>query len=459
MAKRAPSSRPEAPSPETPQRQATGLARELDWLQAIIQHRFNPATAQDALPPPPPLKAGDGPYAAVCATLGLVAEERLILILALTPQVAPEQLDPFLLRNQATGRPFTEFGGLTGQVHAGFLPTAETALFLLAGRELELRLHHRRLLAPDGRLAASGLIELDLLRQGDEPPLSAALRPGAAWLERLLSGDGTEPRPTPGFPATPVTTALSWEDLVLDPKTLRQIGTIQAWLRHAPRLMKDPALARRLKPGYRCLFHGPPGTGKTLTACLLGKMNGRPVYRVDLSRVVSKWIGETEKNLASLFDQAQHRDWILFFDEAESLFSKRTETRSSNDRSANQQVAYLLQRLEDFPGLAILATNHRSHMDEAFDRRFQSSILFPTPDADARQRLWQDSLRNDFFRLAEDVDLVRLAADHVLTGGAITNVLRHVCLVAAERPEPVVTSADLSRAIREELQKEGRYAA
>ena len=117
-----------------------------------------------------------------------------------------------------------------------------------------------------------------------------------------------------------------------------------------------------LKAGYRTLFYGPPGTGKTLCATLIGKKNGMDVYRIDLSMIVSKYIGETEKNLANVFDQAENRNWILFFDEADALFGKRTSTNTSNDRHSNQEIAYLLQRIEDFPGTVVLATNLKSKL-------------------------------------------------------------------------------------------------
>ncbi|HYD32431.1 MAG TPA: ATP-binding protein [Azospirillaceae bacterium] len=429
---------------------------ELAWLQEVIEARFATGAPDGDPASPPPLDGSDGPYADALRTLHFGPAERLVLILALAPHLAPDLLDPFLLRNEATGARFSEFGGLTGQAHAGFLPTAETAMFLLAGRDLARRLAYRRLFAPDQRLVTHGVLTLDL-RHPDEPPLSAALRPTAVWLETLLSGEEDDPPPGPDFPAQRVTTTLDWDDLVLDTKTLRQVGMIQSWLRHSHTLLHEWNLARRLKPGYRCLFHGPPGTGKTLTACLLGKVHGLPVYRVDLSRIVSKWIGETEKNLGALFDQAQHRKWVLFFDEAESLFGKRTESRSANDRAANQQISYLLQRLEDYSGLAILATNHQSHMDEAFSRRFQSSILFAMPDAEARLRLWRDTFRNEAFSLASDVDFARLAADHEMAGGAIVNVLRHACLLAVERRPPVIRANDLIQGIRAEMQKEGHY--
>ena len=180
------------------------------------------------------------------------------------------------------------------------------------------------------------------------------------------------------------------------------------------------------------------------------------MYRIDLSKVVSKYIGETEKNLAGLFDRAQHHQWILFFDEADSLFGKRTESRTSNDRYANQQVSYLLQRIEDFPGIVILATNARSFLDEAFSRRFQSIVHFSMPAPEQRRRLWEDNFKDKPYRLAADVDLARLALDYELSGGSIVNVLRFACLKAIVREPQEIGPQDLFEGIRKELHKEGR---
>jgi AAA+ superfamily predicted ATPase len=444
------------------QRRADGvIGRELVWFEQVLAHRF--AGYRDGgggraagLPAPPPIARAKGPYARLLRDLALDSGERLALILALAPHLAPEMLDPFLLQNQAIGRRFSEFGGITGQAHAGFLPTVETALFLIAGADMQERIRARELFAPQHRLVAGTVLVIDH-RHPDEPPASAPLRLSREYLEKLLTGEDYVFPPGEGFPAERIVTPLEWDDLVLDPATRKQIDMISAWIRHSDTLMQDWGLGGRLKPGYRCLFHGGPGTGKTLTASLLGKHHSLPVYRVDLSRVVSKWIGETEKNLAGLFDQAQHRDWILFFDEAEALFGRRTDANSANDRAANQQIAYLLQRLEEFPGLVILSTNLRSHMDEAFARRFQSAILFPMPDVPSRLRLWRDMFETGRFALAGDIDFPALAAEHELAGGAILNVLRHACLLAVVRPRPVVEAADIMSGIREELRKDGRY--
>jgi SpoVK/Ycf46/Vps4 family AAA+-type ATPase len=190
---------------------------------------------------------------------------------------------------------------------------------------------------------------------------------------------------------------------------------------------------------------------------LVGQAAQADVYRIDWSMIVSKYIGETEKNLANVFDQAAHRQWILFFDEADALFGKRTATTNSNDRYANQEVSYLLQRVEDFPGNVILATNLKGNIDEAFARRFQSLVHFPMPDAEQRARLWQGMLRAPA-RMAPDVDLARLAEAHELSGGAIANVARHAAITALSAGRDAITAADLQQGVVKELRKEGRTA-
>ncbi len=173
-----------------------------------------------------------------------------------------------------------------------------------------------------------------------------------------------------------LSTEQSWNDLVLDKETLKQVEEIKTWLKDSSSAKPDSSLKKKPKAGYRTLFYGPPGTGKTSTAALIGRELNKPVYKVDLSMVVSKYIGETEKNLELLFARAEDKDWILFFDEADALFGKRTEVKDSHDRYANQEVSYLLQRMEDYNGLVILATNMKSNIDKAFTRRFNSILRF-----------------------------------------------------------------------------------
>ena len=169
---------------------------------------------------------------------------------------------------------------------------------------------------------------------------------------------------------------MNWDDLIVDEFTAQQLDELRIWLQHGQTLYEGWGMSTKLKPGYKALFHGPSGTGKTLTAALLGKLFNLDVYRVDLSMVISKYIGDTEKNLEKVFKKAENKNWILFFDEADSLFGKRTSISDSHDKYANQEISYLLQRLEDYRGLVILASNMRNNVDEAFTRRLQAVILF-----------------------------------------------------------------------------------
>ncbi len=170
--------------------------------------------------------------------------------------------------------------------------------------------------------------------------------------------------------AEPISTTSDWEDLVLDAQARRAVEDIVSWQQNRRQL--EHGTAR----GLAVLFCGPAGSGMAAAAGLIAGACGRPAWRVDLAALVCKYAGETEKNLARILDHATSEDWILFFDGADALFGKRGEAGDANDRAANQQVAYLLQRIEDFPGVVILTTKLRSHLDEAFARRFQSVIRF-----------------------------------------------------------------------------------
>lgn len=449
-------------NPAQLQKNADCIDHELAWFNTVLEHRIKLHFEGDQTPadllessPPLDLRHSDAPYAEIVHQFNLQPADRLVLSLSLIPHLKPHLLDTFFIRNQNLDRGYTEFGGLTGNSHGGFLPTCETAMFLLAGDHLPLRLRYDGIFKPEHILFAQGILILD--RQHiHEPPLSAALHLSPEFREQIITGQSYTPPFSAAFPAQHITTELEWDDLVLNPSTRQEIDTILTWVQNKDILMNQWQLKQRIKPGFRSLFFGPPGTGKTMTACLLGKKAGLSVFRIDLSKVISKYIGETEKNLARLFDRAHHQDWILFFDEADSLFGKRIETQTSNDRAANQEISYLLQRIEDYEGLAILATNLRSNLDDAFARRFQSMIRFSMPTAEQRLQLWQDNFMNKPFTIAKDVDFETLANEHELTGGSIINVLHYACLQAVGRQPQKIYEDDLRNGIRRELKKEGR---
>jgi len=377
-------------------------------------------------------------------------DERIVILLALMPHTRPQSLDIFFAQNKRFDRPYTEFGGWKGLSHGGFLPTGETASFLLAGEDMERKKAVIRLFQQEHWFYTQNILRLAGAGEG-EPFLSGQLQASEAFLSRVLLDRTYKPDYAIGFPAKRIATALQWEELILDSNTLDALEEINTWIKHQHTIMEDWELKRILKPGYRALFYGPPGTGKTLAATLLGKKNGMDVYRVDLSMIVSKYIGETEKNLAKVFDLAENRNWMLFFDEADALFGKRTSTNTSNDRHANQEIAYLLQRIEDFSGTVVLATNLRSNIDEAFARRFQSTIYFPMPDGTLRAALWRNMLPAQW--LGTDAEnLIALAAEMELSGGSIVNAVRRCAITLVQSGKQQLDAATLQKIIRYETE-------
>jgi SpoVK/Ycf46/Vps4 family AAA+-type ATPase len=208
--------------------------------------------------------------------------------------------------------------------------------------------------------------------------------------------------------------------------------------------------------GVTALLQGGPGTGKTMVAGVIAKALGFDLYRVDLSQIASKWLGETEKNLAAVFDAAEEGECVLLFDEADSLFGKRTEVKSSNDRYANLEVNYLLQRLDSFSGIAILTTNFGASIDPAFRRRLSLHLQFPLPDEDLRERLWRVHLPSTA-PVAGDLGLAALAAEFQLSGGNIRNAAVRAAYLAAASGTPI-TAAHLRRAVDLEYRDRGKLA-
>lgn len=445
-------------APQQSQANAATLQREITWfckvLEARFAHYFGEPGTTFGFDAPPDLAHDPSQYAALVSEYDMNGDERLVIMLALMPHLRPQALDLFFTQNKLQGQRFTEFGGWKGKIHEGFLPTCETAAFMLAGDDLARRFEVASLFEESHFFARRRLLRLEHQSQG-EPQFGAMLMVMPDFLQRVTTGTRQKPDYHSTFPAKLITTRLSWEDLVLAPEVRYEVESLQVWLRQSSSLLREWGLDKSVKPGYRCLFYGPPGTGKTLTATLIGASAGVDVYRIDLSMVVSKYIGETEKNLANVFDQAQDKNWVLFFDEADALFGKRTEGSTSNDRHANQEISYLLQRVEDFPGVVILASNLKGNIDQAFARRFQSAIYFGIPDAGQRLTLWR-AVFQDAARYGPDVDLKILAETHELSGAAITNVIRYAAICASRRASSAVSHADLVHGIRKEMIKEGR---
>ena len=438
--------------------ESLSIVAEFEWMESLIHFRIRELCEDellDGLPKVPELVAGVHPYFDELIEKKVTMIERIALALAFIAQSAPQYLDYLYTKNKYTDQLFSEFG-LQHPGHNGLVPTWKTAFFLYSGNEtrehFEL-IHHIR---TDARLYLERMLVMHTENGGNA--FHTQLRLSKELLHAWSYPAKYPMKADPDFPADEISSPLEWSDLFINDHTRTALHELRLWLRHEKDMRKHPKMGKHLNLGMRVLFFGPSGTGKTLTASLLGKEFNMPVYRVDLSQMVSKWIGETEKNLARVFDIAERKKWMLFFDEADSLFSKRGAVNSSNDRHANQQVSYLLQRVENYDGTIIMATNLKDNIDEAFARRFQLIVEFPMPDAATRLAMWTQILA-DTFPLSADVNLTLIARDFELTGGAMKNIFRSLMLRIYDRPESerTITSNDLHVVIQQELIKTGMY--
>jgi len=435
------------------------ISGEMTWLSGKITDRFM-AMGGDAPPgnngPDNTIRATEKTVQSLVLPGGLVLNEaeRCIHALALIPHVAPNFLDNLFSANLERAGDFPQLGGVRGKQFRGFLPTGETALFILGGDDLEKRFEIHEFFSEDHDFAKKHILWLEPPPPG-EPKMSGILVMAPEYVELLTLGKVSRPKFGLNFPAQLIETELEWKDLVLSAATKDQIKDLENWIKHGDTVLYGWGLSGRVKPGYRVLFYGPPGTGKTLASTLLGKYTGKDVYKIDLSMVVSKFIGETEKNLASLFAQAENRDWILFFDEADALFGKRTNVRDAHDKYANQEVSYLLQRVETYNGLVILASNFKNNIDEAFLRRFQSIIYFPLPQKEERLQLWQQTIPSKV-KISGEVDMTVIAEKYELTGANVVNVVQQICLDQLANNNSEISERHIIDAIRKEFGKEGK---
>jgi hypothetical protein len=250
-----------------------------------------------------------------------------------------------------------------------------------------------------------------------------------------------------------------WADIVLPDDQLALLHEIVATVRARPQVLEGWGVGRKLvsSAGVPILFAGPPGTGKTMAAEIIAAELALDLYKIDLSTVVSKYIGETEKNLERIFNEAETSNAILFFDEADAIFGKRSEVKDAHDRYANIEVSYLLQRMERYEGVTILATNLRANLDEAFTRRLQFAVDFPFPEEADRCRIWRTLFPPDVPREPE-LDFELLARRFKLAGGNIRNIIVGAAYLAAADGK-AVTMAHLLHGARRELQKMGRLVS
>ena len=294
------------------------------------------------------------------------------------------------------------------------------------------------------------------VQMAEQQALARGAKNGLVDISDLIAACRRQSQPAFGRLAQKIPPLYTWEDIVLPEDVRAQLQEICQRVRHRQRVWAEWGFDRKLSQGkgVNALFAGPSGTGKTMAAEVIANELGLDLYKIDLSGVVSKYIGETEKNLDRIFSAAEHANAILFFDEADALFGKRSEVRDSHDRYANIEISYLLQKMEQYQGIAILATNLRQNLDESFVRRLAFTVNFPFPDEASRLRIWQ-GIWPEATPRSDDVDLSFLAKQFKLSGGNIKNAVLAAAFLAAEHGSEV-RMAHLLQAIRREYQKMGK---
>lgn len=427
------------------------LPLELQYLDKLIRFRLgkyfdeDPATEEPTMPD---LQFWQLPLKDFIRDNSLSKTEALVLLIAIAPHVQPDLFDSAIEGALRGSGDFPKIGGVRGKNFRGFMPTGQTYLFLSGADNWKDTAEAQEIFWSNQTLGKKKVLWLEDLQSG-EPIMSGRIIVSQDYIETFTFGKPVPPHFSMTFPAKLITTKLTWNDLVINDELREQVTELLDWVKYNDQLMHNWGMHKRLVKGYRALFYGPPGTGKTFTAGLIATEMKKQLYKIDLSMVVSKYIGETEKNLELLFARAEDKGWILFFDEADALFGKRTNVRDAHDKYANQEVSYLLQRIEDFNGLIILATNMKNNMDDAFIRRFNCIMKFPLPSPDERTRIWRNAFPENrmFCRKpglvlgtngmsvdrAEDVDIPELVKKYELSGGSIMNVVHYAGLKAVER--------------------------
>lgn len=412
---------------------AQALEVEMQWLSEVIDVRLKQhfqQEADEAIPPPPELLL-DSALLSVIREQGWGAPERLLLALALAPQLRPELLDVLLIRNQNLERGFTEFGGVKGSAHSGFIPTGETASFLFAGSSLEKRFALMQILGRNHSFHLREILALEPSPEG-EPVLSGRLTLSAEWLRHLCTGETAKPSFSSEFPAQLVTTPLGWDELVLDESTLNQLDLLSLWWRRRLDWMRTSEISSHWKPGLRVSLHGPAGAGKTLSALLLGKQLSLDVYKVDL-KLIGAWnSGCVQHGLDRIFERATNRQWILLIENGGLLLDDEvTATQASN-------FAYLRMHLTNFPGLVLLESRQ-----SIADEPGLSDIVveFGLPDVEQRLKLWKTYLPEA--KMDGDVRLDDLSARYAITGAQIANVVLRAFLHSAQQGNSRIEHSDL----------------
>ncbi|MCD4536368.1 ATP-binding protein [Nocardioides sp. cx-169] len=429
---------------------AAELARAMDALELLVATRLEerrggtgpggllgrrPPQAGDEGLPDAAVFDGHGPLAEVVRAGGLGVAEAVIVTAVLAREVDDRFDALYALLSDRPGA-----AGLTGEV-------ART----LVARSPAARLEAPMLLGAAAPLVSAGIVELAPAR----PALSGDLRATDDFLQWAL-GRPTLGGPDETFPARPLQTVHRLGDVVVPHPQAAALRGLVHRIRDRRTVVEEWGFGRHhdAVSGLVALFHGPSGTGKSMAAAAIGREAGLPVWQVELSHMVSKYVGETAKQLGRVFDRAAREGWMLLFDEADAVFGKRTEVSDAHDRYANQDVSYLLTRLADHPGTVVLTTNLLANIDEAFQRRLHVVVEFEEPGPAERGTLWSQ-VRPPALPIAGDIDWTDLARSYPLTGAQIRDATVDAAYDAAADGR-VVTRDHLVDGIRAQFAKAGR---
>lgn len=428
------------------------VLQDLQWLKEIVHIRAKELLEAEALllalPKAPKLE--DGPYKNVVDEYALDDFGRLLLITGFAALYSPETFSPLLITDPISHQLPSNIGGQYSKMKNQFSPTFRTALFLFAGTDDSQyssclsTLHRGHVLLKEqiiyGKsiMGGSNFIANDLIEIDEE------------YLAYFL--DGTKPRLDHGhqFPASLISTNRNLDDLIVKDSIKGQFKPIIHYMKAKISGYFDDH--DRFEAGYVVLLHGPSGTGKTFSATILGNILQLDVYKVDLSTIISKYIGETEKNLKTVFDRLQGKNCILYFDEADALFGKRSEVSDAKDRYANQEVSYLLQRVEEFDGLTILSTNFENNIDEAFMRRINVKINMSRPEEKERVMLWTYYTPEKYTYETKELQLY-LALEYAFTGANIKNILNMITMELHNSKQDIITYDNILPYLKIECEK------
>lgn len=413
------------------------LKKYITWFEDVIQG-IEPENIENLMLKELPENAADDPVSCFFEDNAMDYEYRVALIVFLLDYYFPELMRHFLpLFSKEESR--NVIGGRLSQHIKRYEPCMRTILFLLSGKDYSKRVQYSHILeSVNNELFTAGILDWKYPNESTEnSPVKITENYRQALIgkkkPRLDSGDN--------FPASYTPTKFSFEEVILGPETIRDLEPMFAYLKVRKQIKQNPELNKLVKPCFMTVFSGFPGTGKTLAAKTIGKMHGMPTYSLELSRVVSKYLGEFEKSIDKVLTRFSGKDCILFIDEADSIFSKRLENVSdAKDKYINQEMAYLLQRLEDYDGVIILASNvanFKRQIDNAMLRRIRSIVNFSFPTYVERAKLWQNALPKSFNY--EETLIEKLAQNFQLSGASIYNIVSELIISVIDKEIKEVT--------------------